>query len=293
MRILITGKDGQLGSELGHKLAPLGAVTAVGRQDLDLGDSDALRSYLRRARPDWIVNAAAYTAVDKAEEERDMAFRINAMAPQVLAEEAGRLGAGLVHYSTDYVFDGKKGSPYTEDDSTGPLNVYGASKLAGEQAIARSGVAHLIFRTSWVYSARGRNFFLTVLRLAAQKSEMKIVRDQVGAPTWSRNIAEATAQVLKCFTRDSGKKRLAHLSGIYNMAAGGCSSWFEFARSIVAELAPDIKVTPILSSEYKTAACRPAYSILSGAKLKATFGVALPQWDDALRQMISEGGFAR
>lgn len=290
MRILILGKDGQLGRELCHTLAPLGSITSAGRQQLDLSDTGAIRGYLQQAQPDWIVNAAAYTAVDKAEEERDMAFRINALAPQVLAEEAGRLGARLVHYSTDYVFDGKKKTPYTEQDQTCPLNVYGASKLEGEKAIAASGADYLIFRTSWVYSAQGKNFFLTMLRLEAQRSEISVVQDQIGAPTWSRSIAEATAQVLRFFQNPMEKGRVGSLGGIYNMTAGGSTSWFEFARTIMAELAPSVSVAPISSSDYKTAACRPKYSVLSGAKLKATFGVALPQWDDALRQMIRASG---
>ncbi len=293
MRILIIGKDGQLGWELRRSLANLGEIVTTGRHELDLADAMAIHRLLAEVQPRLIVNAAAYTAVDKAEDERDPAFAINGVAPGVLAEEAMRLGAGLVHYSTDYVFDGTAHRPYTEEDATAPLNVYGASKLAGEEAIAGSGAAYLIFRTSWVYSARGKNFFLTMLRLASQQKEVRIVRDQMGAPTWSRNIADATAEVLRqCSDGHGGTGKMFDARGIYNMTAQGSTSWFGFARAILAGLAPEVRVTPILSSEFKTAAKRPAYSVLSGEKLKKTFGVVLPPWDRALQEMIAEGGFA-
>jgi dTDP-4-dehydrorhamnose reductase len=242
-----------------------------------------------------IINAAAYTAVDKAEEERDLAFKVNALAPQVMAEEAAQADAALVHYSTDYVFSGEKQTPYTEDDITGPINVYGASKLAGDEAIEKSGAAYLIFRTSWVYASRGRNFFLTMLRLGATRKELQIVQDQIGAPTWSRSIAEATKLVLKdCFhdrhfAKQKGVARIYEQRGIYNLSSQGSTSWFGFARAILSELMPDVSVKPISSAQYKTAARRPAYSVLDGSKLKATFGVALPHWEEALRQVIAEG----
>jgi len=293
MRILVIGKDGQVGWDLCRSLAPLGEIVATGRHQLDLSDAGAIRRVLAEVQPELIVNAAAYTAVDKAEDERDLAYAINAAAPAVLAEEAARLGAGLVHYSTDYVFDGTKRTPYSEEDSTAPLNVYGASKLAGEHAITASGAAYLIFRTSWVYSARGKNFFLTMLRLASQEKEVRIVQDQIGAPTWSRSIADATAEVLRrCFGGRNGTKKMFELRGIYNMMSQGSTSWFGFARAILAQFAPEVKVTPILSSEFKTAAQRPAYSVLSGEKLKTNFGVALPPWEEALREMMAQGGFS-
>ena len=299
MKLLITGKDGQVGSELCRSLASLGHIEAVGHKDLDLCDVDAIRRSIRQMDPDVIVNAAAYTAVDKAEEESELAFAVNARAPQVMAEEAAKAGVALVHYSTDYVFDGQKHAPYTEDDATAPINIYGASKLAGEQAIAESGAAHIIFRTSWVYAARGKNFFLTMLRLGSSQAEIKVVQDQIGAPTWSRSIAEVTAAVLKdCFrdrhfVRQKGIARIQERQGIYNLTCQGSTSWFGFARAIFQELTPGVSVLPIPSSEYKTAARRPAYSVLDGSKVKATFGISLPQWEQALHQMIEEGGFAR
>jgi dTDP-4-dehydrorhamnose reductase len=298
MKILITGKDGQVGWELCRSLSALGEIEALGRSELDLSNANAIRHAIRSLKPDLIVNAAAYTAVDKAEEDRDRAFKINAVAPQVMAEEAAKSGAAMVHYSTDYVFSGEKRAPYTEDDITGPINVYGASKLAGEQGIDGSGAAYLILRTSWVYAARGKNFFLTMLRLGATQKELKIVHDQIGAPTWARSIAEATTAALKdCFhdrhfTKQKGIARIHEQRGIYNLSSQGSTSWFGFARAILGQLMPDVSVKPISSGEYKTAARRPSYSVLDGMKLKRTFGVNLPHWEEALRTMIAEGGFS-
>lgn len=296
MRILLIGKDGQLGWELRRTLAPLSEIVALGHRELDLADSSAIRAAVRLAQPHLIVNAAAYTAVDQAEEERNLAFEINAIAPQVLAEEAKRLGAGLVHYSTDYVFDGSATLPYTEDHVGAPLGIYGASKLAGDTAVMQSGSASFIFRTSWVYSSRGRNFFLTVLRLARGEGRLSIVQDQIGAPTWSRMIAQATSQVVtQCFSPLHGRDRERHglglmmeKRGIYNMSAAGSTSWFGFARIICARRAPQAEVVPISSSEYKTPARRPPYSVLSGSKLKSVFGVVLPRWEESLTQMLEE-----
>lgn len=299
MKFLITGKEGQVGSELCRLFNSFGHVEALGHNDLDLRDADAIRRSIRNIDPDVILNAAAYTAVDKAEEERELAFAVNARAPQIMAEEAAKTGAALVHYSTDYVFDGKKRSAYTEEDVTSPINIYGASKLAGEQAIADSGVAYLIFRTSWVYAAHGKNFFLTMLRLGSSPAEIKVVEDQTGAPTWSRSIAKATKAVLKdCFrdshfARQKGIARIHERQGIYNLTCQGSTSWFGFASAIFQELIPGVSVAPIPSSQYKTAARRPSYSVLDGSKLKTTFGISLPHWEQALHQMIAEGGFAR
>ncbi len=302
MRVLLTGKDGQVGGELVRALAGVSFVaslTALGRQELDLADADAIRALVRAAKPNLIVNAAAYTAVDRAEEERGLAFKINAEAPGVLAEEAQRVGAGLVHYSTDYVFNGEKREPYLEHDATAPLNVYGESKLAGEHAIAAHSAPYLIFRTSWVYGPRGRNFFLTMLRLAAERSELKVVNDQIGSPTSSRSIAEATVQTLaSCFlpggfVAQKGLARMQSLSGTYNMTCQGSTSWHGFAQTILSRLAPQVKVTAIPSSEYKMLAVRPAYSVMSGEKLKTTFDVVLPSWEAALAQVIRDGQFVR
>nr|WP_255210519.1 dTDP-4-dehydrorhamnose reductase [Methylogaea oryzae] len=223
MNILLTGKDGQVGWELQRALAPLGKVVAVGRDALDLADADGIRRVVRDVAPRLIVNAAAYTAVDKAESEPELAMAINGIAPGILAEEARRLGAGLIHYSTDYVFDGAKQGEYAEDDTPNPVSVYGQTKLAGERAVSSSGAEHLIFRTSWVYGLRGRNFLLTMLRLARERAELRVVADQVGAPTWSRMIAEATAIVVARWYEhsagDATPRPKSGLSGIYHLAA--------------------------------------------------------------------------
>ena len=223
-RILLTGRNGQVGWELERTLAPLGEVLAFDRKGFDLAEPDEICHSLRELKPDIIVNAAAYTAVDRAEAESDMAMAINATAPGIMAEEARRLGALLVHYSTDYVFDGAKSAPYTEEDATGPVNTYGRSKLAGERAIWESGCRHLIFRTSWVYGTRGGNFLRTILRLAAERDELRVVDDQIGAPTWCRMIAEASSLALA---------RPDVPVGLYHLAGSGETSWFGFARAIL------------------------------------------------------------
>lgn len=298
MRILLIGKDGQVGWELCRSLEGIGCeLMAVGRQELDLTNADALRSTIRSFSPKLIVNAAAYTAVDRAEEEKTLAFKVNADAPAILAEEAQEARAGLIHYSTDYVFDGTRRAPYSEDDPTNPVNVYGASKLAGEQAIANSGAPYFIFRTSWVYGPRGRNFLLTMLRLAAERSEIKVVNDQIGAPTSSRSIAEATADIITdCFPAESsaaknGLVTMQALRGIYNMTARGSTSWHGFASAILDRITPNVSVLPIPSTEYKTPAQRPAYSVLSGDKLRSTFDVVMPRWEQSLEQVIGDGEF--
>lgn len=289
MRILITGRDGQVGWELQRTLAPLGEIAALSRTELNLADAEAIRQAVREVGPDLIVNAAAYTAVDKAEEERERAFAVNGVAPGVLAEEAKRLGAAIVHYSTDYVFDGGKGAPYEEIDAPHPRSVYGESKLAGEKAVAASGAAHLILRTSWVYGLRGKNFLRTIQRLAAEREELRVVDDQVGAPTWSRAIAEATAAVLaQCLHKDSVSGLLHDRGGLYHLSCAGQTSWFGFASAIVAGLPKPPRMTPIATAEYPLPAPRPAYSVLANAKLARAFGVALPEWSAALRLCLAD-----
>ncbi|MHB8743259.1 MAG: dTDP-4-dehydrorhamnose reductase [Sulfuricaulis sp.] len=282
IRILLTGKNGQIGWELQRTLATLGQVMAPDRHGLDLGNPDSIRRAVRDHKPHVIVNAAAYTDVDKAEAEPVLAMAVNGAAPGILAEEAKRLGATVIHYSTDYVFDGAKTTPYTEEDAAIPLNAYGKCKLAGEQAILAVGVANFIFRTSWVYSTHGRNFLKTILRLAKERDELRIVDDQIGAPTWSRLIAEATAQILARWLPSSMER-----SGIYHMTAAGQTSWCGFARSILdhaARASPgkQPRLTPIPSSEYHTAAKRPKNSTMSNDKLHRAFGVAMPIWEAGL-----------
>ncbi len=282
MRILLTGRNGQVGWELSRALAPLGEVVAFDREGLDLAAPDQIVSAVRAVRPDVIVNAAAYTAVDRAESEPGAALAVNAVAAGVLAEEAQRAGALLVHYSTDYVFDGTKDAPYAEEDAPNPLNAYGRSKLAGEHAIRAAGVPHLILRTSWVYAARGKNFFVTILRLLREKSALRIVSDQIGAPTSAGALADATAELL----RRHDPIALGELSGIYHATAGGSTSWHGFATEIArleqAALPQMPPIVPIPSSEYPLPAPRPRNSRLSNAKLLRCFGVRLPPWEACL-----------
>ena len=277
MRILITGKEGQVGWELRRSLAALGDVVATDRRELDLRNSSAIPRTVRKTSPDVIVNAAAYTAVDNAESEPDIAMQVNAIAPGILAEEAKRLGALLVHYSTDYVFDGSKKLPYKEEDAPNPLSVYGRSKLEGEQAIAASKCRYLIFRTSWVYGSRGRNFFLTILKAAREKPELRVVDDQFGAPTSSLAIAEATARALQV---RAGQ-------GLYHMSAGGRTSWFGFAQAILRKAAVATPVVPIRSDQYPAKAKRPSNSVLDNSRLKETFGMSLPDWESQLEQVMA------
>jgi dTDP-4-dehydrorhamnose reductase len=281
VRILLTGRDGQVGFELARSLAPLGELAAFDRAGLDLGDADAIVAACRSVRPALIVNAAAYTAVDKAESDREMAKAVNGVAPGILAEEARRLGAVLVHYSTDYVFDGKKKTPYVESDPAAPLNEYGRSKLAGERSIAASGCKHLVLRTSWVYGPRGRNFLLTMLSLAAARDELRIVADQRGSPTSSSFLAGATARALAAIPRNGVP------SGIYHLSASGDTTWADFAKAIFARAAvrPGFRsprVIPISSAEYPTPAPRPAYSVLAHRKFQAAFGFAPTHWEAQL-----------
>jgi len=305
-KILLTGKNGQLGDDLQHMLPRLGEVIATDREQLDLSRPGDIRSLIRDVHPDLIVNAAAYTAVDQAEKDEGLARAINSEAPAVMAEEAKKIGAAIVHYSTDYVFDGGKHFPYDENDPPNPISVYGRTKLAGEQAVRDSGVDHLIFRTAWVYSTRGKNFLLTILRLATQREELRIVRDQVGAPTWSREIAAATVKALEQICdRTDGTTTWAERSGTYHMTAGGESNWYEFTQAILQEAAQSPhstawfqaatngkevlvrRVVPITTAEYPTPARRPAYSVLSNSKLNRVFGIQLPDWRQQLNEVFS------
>jgi dTDP-4-dehydrorhamnose reductase len=310
-KILLTGKNGQVGGDLMQLLPRVGEVVALDRRDLDLAKPEEIRRAIRDLRPQIIVNAAAYTAVDLAEKEEALARTINADAPGVMADEARKVGAILVHYSTDYVFDGSKASPYDEKDPPNPLNIYGKTKLAGEQAIESTGVPHLIFRTEWVYATRGRNFLLTILRLATQREELRIVRDQIGSPTWSRAIAEATTKVLTQLLEKGARdpaSAVSSVSGTYHMTAAGETSWHEFANAILEEAArvpsatpwfeaatsgkPLIarRVIPITTSEYATPARRPAYSVLSNARIMQALGVQLADWRTSLRSAFAANG---
>jgi dTDP-4-dehydrorhamnose reductase len=291
MRILLTGKNGQVGWELQRALAPLGELTACDREQLDLSDVSQIRAKIRELEPQLIVNAAAYTAVDRAESEPEIAMQINATAPAAMAEAAKEVGALFVHYSTDYVFDGTSGEPYTEDHPTNPLNVYGKTKLAGEQAISLSGASYLIFRTSWVYGTRGKNFLLTILRLARERSELTIVNDQIGAPTWSRDIAEATARIVGSMGQEKDLAAAASkFSGIYNLTAGGQTSWFGFAEFALAyaKLLDTVSLKPLTTSEYKTPARRPLYSLLDSSRIARTFGFAMPAWETSAAAVCKE-----
>jgi dTDP-4-dehydrorhamnose reductase len=279
--IVVTGARGQLGFELARLLPEHGQVTALDHTQLDLADADAIRATLRARRPSLIVNAAAYTAVDQAEREPDLAEAINGRGPAIVAEEAKRLDALLVHYSTDYVFDGAAKRPYTEDAPTHPLSAYGASKLRGEQAVAASGCRYLVLRTSWVYGLRGHNFLLTIRRLARERDELRIVADQFGVPNWSRALAEATSALVGL-----GLDALSERAGLYHMSAQGSTSWFDFARAIIGK-ADKPRVLPITTAEYPTAARRPAYAVLDTGKLERAFGLALPDWRPTLARCLA------
>lgn len=288
-RIMLTGKNGQIGWELQRTLAPLGVVVALDRQQLNLANHKQIKERVREIKPDLIVNAAAYTEVDKAEEEPELAMAINGVAPGILAEEAKRINAAVIHYSTDYVFDGTKTTPYVEQDEPSPLNVYGRTKLEGEWAIQSVGVPHLILRTSWVYGMRGKNFLLTILEQVRERDTFKVVNDQVGTPNWSRMIAEATSLILSRFLLSSSGCLLFNNKngGLYHLSAVGSTSWYGFAKLIIKIALKDtnskLQITPVATAEYPRLAHRPNYSLLASDKLKKVFGICMPEWEPLLK----------
>jgi dTDP-4-dehydrorhamnose reductase len=295
-RILLTGASGQVGGELVKALASMGEVVAPGRAEMDLADAASVREMVRSVRPRWIVNPGAYTAVDKAESEPELAYAVNAEAVKALGEEARAIGAGVVHFSTDYVFDGAGELAYKETDATGPVSVYGASKLAGERALAESGAGHLIFRTSWVYGGSGKNFLLTILKLAREREVLRVVGDQHGAPTWSRDLAMMAAAVIgRCEAEGRGLVEvLGEVGGVYHAAGGGETTWCGFAAEAVrlrrvAE--PSVRfaeIEAITTAEYPTPAARPRNSRMDCGKLRERFGWTMMPWQDALRKVMVE-----
>jgi dTDP-4-dehydrorhamnose reductase len=294
MKLLLLGKNGQVGWELQRSLAPLGELIAPDRDGVDLrvdfSRPDDLAETVLKARPDVIVNAAAHTAVDKAESEPELARKINAVAPGVLAEAARQIGALMVHYSTDYVFDGSGSKPWREDDATGPLSVYGQTKLEGEQLVAHNCPKHLIFRTSWVYAARGGNFAKTMLRLAKEREKLTVIDDQFGAPTGAELLADATAHAIRATLRDSAR------AGLYHLASGGATTWHGYARFVLAQaqaLGAELKagpqaVEPVPTSAFPTPARRPNNSRLDTTKFREAFNLVLPRWEDGVARMLSE-----
>ena len=286
LKILISGKTGQVALELQKHLSGLGELIVLGRNDLDLSKPEQIRAQVRAHRPDLIINAAAHTAVDLAESEPELAFAINGVAPGVFAEEAAALGIPLIHYSTDYVFDGNKPAPYTEDDTPNPLGVYGKSKLAGERAIAATGAEHLILRTSWVYSTHGKNFLLTMQRLLQERPELRVVADQIGAPTWAGTIARSTRLLIERWQAAE-----AGAWGVYHLTAQGETSWFGFTQAIAEHLSaqgkPCATLEPIPASAYPTPAARPQNSRLDCSRLEREWHVAQPAWQNALRECLA------
>ena len=303
MRILLLGKNGQVGWELQRALAPLGTLTALDRHSTefcgDLAKPDELANTIRSLKPDVIVNAAAYTAVDKAESEPMLARQINADSLAVIAAEANKLGAWLIHYSTDYVFNGKGNTPWQEDDISAPLSVYGATKLAGENFIAHNNPRHLIFRTSWVYGARGNNFAKTMLRLAKERDTLSVINDQIGAPTGADLIADCTAHAIRTVMsqssqQDQSNQQTQRLAGIYHLAASGETTWHDYAAYAFKEAKTQgvaLKLTrlnAITTAEYPTAATRPLNSRLNTQKISAAFGLTLPPWQQGVTRMLTE-----
>ncbi|QNI37164.1 dTDP-4-dehydrorhamnose reductase [Edaphobacter albus] len=297
-RILLTGVTGQVGSELVRMLAHLGEIIAPGRVELDLANTASLRERIRAVRPRWIVNPAAYTAVDKAESEPELAYAINTKAVQAIGEEAREIGAGVIHFSTDYVFAGTGTAPYVETDTTGPVSVYGASKLAGEQELAATDAGYMIFRTSWVYGSTGKNFLRTILKAARERDRLRVVADQHGAPTWSRDLARMTARVIERVENQAAQKgwdkALREFSGIYHAAGTGETTWLGFAEEAIrrerkrdseAKLA---ELDAISTAEYSTPAKRPANSRLNCEKLAERFGWKMMDWRDSLGEVMKE-----
>lgn len=293
-KIMLIGCRGQVGFELEQLLSSRSELSSFDLHNLDLRQFDNVRTTIRDLQPTIIINAAAYTQVDKAEEEPEAAHLLNAEVPGLLAEEAERAGAALVHYSTDYVYSGEKNSPYVEEDITGPLGVYGSTKLEGDLAVQNSSAPHLIFRTSWVYGMRGKNFLLTMMRLAKERPELKVIDDQHGAPTWCRTIAQTTVSALEKILGSNLEGEVGMLkdvSGVYHLTSGGQTTWFGFTQAIIDALSLDNPPTlfPIPTSEYPTLAVRPKYSVLDNSKLTRTFGTHPPTWDQALANCIAEG----
>ena len=291
---LLLGANGQVGFELQRSLATLGRIVATDRSQLDLTDADAIRHYIAVLSPDFIVNAAAYTAVDKAESEPEIAMQVNALAVGVMAEEAKRLNIPLIHYSTDYVFSGQSSQPWREDDVLSPVNCYGETKLAGEKAIQQSGCHYLILRTSWVYGSRGHNFLLTMRRLAHEKDTLSVVADQIGAPTWSRHIADATAHILSQYlgSHTGLDEYWQPRSGVYHLAATGQGSWYEFAQVIFTHLSEQGVNVAVLSetttAAYPTPAKRPLFSCMNTDKLAEMFSIRLPDWRESLQLVLAD-----
>jgi len=277
--ILLLGAGGQLGRELAAVLPGCGPTIALDRTGLDLTDPDAIAHMVRSVKPQFVVNAAAYTEVDRAEDERERAFAVNAVAPGVLAEESRRAGSVLVHYSTDYVFDGDRAAPYDEDAQPNPRNVYGESKLAGERAIAQAHASALILRTSWVYSRTGRNFLTTMERLARERDELRVVADQTGVPNWTRALARVTAALI-----GRGRDDLVRHAGLYHVSAQGEATWHAFARAILDGRA--VRVTPIATADFPTRARRPAHAVLDASRFARGFGLRLPPWTELLRECL-------
>jgi len=296
--ILLTGATGQVGGELLRVLPELGEVIAPPRSTMDLADPQSIRETIRAVQPRWIVNPGAYTAVDKAESEPDLAYAINAHAVQTIGEEAHAIGAGVIHFSTDYVFSGTGTTPWVETDDPAPVCIYGATKLAGERALAATGAGHMIFRTSWVYGAEGKNFLRTILQLAREREHLRIVGDQYGAPTWSRDLAEMTLQVIGRCEKDAAGKPLvdvlSQVSGIYHASGRGETTWHAFAAEAVRlqrEKEPDTpfaRIEAITTAEYPTPAKRPANSLLSCKKLHQQFGWRMMDWHESLCEVMEE-----
>ena len=302
MRILLTGSTGQVGRELARTLAPLGDVTSPSRDELDLSRPDAIREAVRRARPDLVLNAAAYTDVERAETEPELAWVVNARAPGILAEEAARLGAAIIHFSTDYVFDGRKPEPYVESDPPSPLNLYGETKLRGEEAVRGSGAPHLIFRLSWVYGLRRRNFLRAMLEAFASREVVRVVADQTGRPTWCRTVAEAVVAALGAAVGEGADRRasprpataLEAISGLYHLGPAGTTTWHGFAEAILETLRAEgasvatRRIEPIPSSAYPSAVRRPARSVLSCHAFERAFGLPQPHWKGELGRCLAE-----
>ena len=284
MRYLVFGKNGQVGSRLTRLLGTGSELTACGRDDVDLSDEPGLRALIDAVRPDVIVNAAAYTAVDQAEQEPQLAAAVNAEAPRAIAEQAKRIDALFVHFSTDYVFDGTASDPYLETDATNPINVYGATKQAGEAAVVQTGGRYLVLRTSWVFSSSGRNFLNTVRRLVHERPSLTIVNDQVGSPSLADDLAAATIKIVNTVTNSN-----ENLYGTYHLTGNGNTSWYDFARAIVAGIGSrHVSVTPIGTADYPTPARRPQYSVLNTDKVRQQLGVTMPSWRDAVVRCLND-----